>query len=233
MTTMRDIINSAMRKINVLGVGSTLEEEEVNDAFESLKGMVASWSTNGALIYTETTETFPLTGSVSYTIGSGADFNTVVPRDIKSAYVTYAGYDIPVDIIGSKTYSTITDKDETGTPDKIFFDSNYPTANIYVWPVGYSGTTLTITSEKPLTEITSLDDVFSMPPEYERALKFNLAIEVAPEYEAEASPTVRQIASRSLKNIERQNRKNNKGIMKVDRAFLGRNRGSYDINRGY
>lgn len=231
MTTARDIINAAYRKINVLGQGSTLTSEEANDALTEMNDMIAMWSTQGALIYTETKETFTLTGALSYTIGTGGDFSTDIPVDIMAAHVTYADNDYPLQIIDSREYSSITDKDQSGTPRQLYFDSNYPLANIYLWPVNYSGTTLTLFSQKPLTEFASLTTDVSMPPEYRTALVHNLAVRMAPEYEREASMTVKGIAKKSLDLIKAQNKKNNKNTVKVDSAYL--RRGVYDIRRGY
>ena len=79
MVTARKIINSAFRKIHVLGVGSTLSAEEANDALDTLNAMLASWSAEGDLIFTETVEEFPCTEAETYTMGVGGDFDTVAP----------------------------------------------------------------------------------------------------------------------------------------------------------
>ncbi len=231
MTTARDLIKSMYRKISVLGQGVELTAEEANDGLSCINDMLASWSTDGALIYTETKETFNLTGAQSYTIGSGADFDTVVPVDIKAAYVSYSGTDYPLQIIGRRDYARISDKDLQGTASKLYFDSNFPTANIYLWPVG-NADTITLFTEKPLTEFTDLDTVYAMPPEYRRAIIHNGAVEGAPEFDTEASMTVKNIATKSLNNVKSQNRKNNTSKIAVDSAFMMNNRGSYDINSG-
>lgn len=227
MTTARDIVKAAHRKINILGQGSTLTAEEANDGLEAMNDMIASWSTQKALIFTETKETFNLTGALSYTIGSGQDFDTTIPRSILSAYATYAGYDHPVQVIDANEFASISDKDLSGVPTQLYFDSNYPTATIYLYPINYGGTTLTLISLKPLTEFASLDTVYSMPPEYKRALIHNLAVEIAPEFEREASTTVKRIAKQSLDWVRQQNTKNNKGVVSVDTAMLPH--GRYDI----
>ena len=232
MTKARDLIKASYRKIGVLGAGSSLQNEEAQDALSGLNAMVASWSTVGALIFTETKETFPLTGALSYTIGAGQDFDTTVPKMITSAYSTYSGYDRPIEIIDGEKYGQIADKDYAGLPDKLYFDSNYPTATIYLYPVNYASTTLTMFAQKPLLRFDSLDTVFAMPPEYERAIIYNLAIEMAPEFEAQPSPDVRRIAKSSLDMIKAQNKKNNKNTIKVDGMFLSRC-GSFDIRTGY
>jgi hypothetical protein len=190
--------------------------------------MLASWSTDGALIFTETKETFTLTGAESYTIATGGAFNTTSPNDIIAAYVTRTGTDTHLQVIDATEYAKIADKDGTGTPLKIYYDQNYPTPKIYIYPVNQEATTITLISEKALTGFSSLDTVFAMPAEYERALIHNLAIEMASEFGKEPTMTVKRIAKESLDNVKRQNKKNNKGIVVYD----GIVRGGYDIYSG-
>ena len=230
MTTARDLINDIYRKINILGAGSDLTSEEANDGLRNVNQMLALWSTQKALIYAETKEAFPLTGATEYTIGDSQDFNTTVPREITSAYVTISGVDYPIQIIDEAEYADISDKDQTGIPTRVYFDSNYPTAKLYFWPVGDTNTTFTMFSVKPLTGFSTLDTDFTMPPEYEAAIVHNGAVWIAPEFEKEASSTVKIIAKQSLDWIKAQNKKNNKGVVKTDSAFLSR--GRFDIYTG-
>ena len=43
MTTARDIVNQAMKSIGVLGLGQTLNAEDINDGFTRLQNMVNQW----------------------------------------------------------------------------------------------------------------------------------------------------------------------------------------------
>ncbi len=230
MTTARDIIKSIHRKIGILGQGSTLNASEFSDTLEAINDMLAVWSVDGALIYTETRETFTLTGSMSYTIGAGADFDTTLPNDITSAFVTENGYDTPLSIVDVRDYDTLADKDQTGTPQRLYFDGNYPTAKIYLWPVNITAATITLTTQKPLTGFASLDTVYALPPEYKRAIIYNGALEVAPEHDEEPSNQVKITAKSTLNLIKSQNQKNNKGALRTDASFM--HGGRYDIRKG-
>lgn len=231
MTTARDIIKAALRKIQVLGTGRKLAAEDAADALEALNAMIASWSVEGALVYTETREVFNLTsGKAVYSIGSGADFDTVRPTQIDAAYVRYSGSDYTLDLESKSDRASIVDKDETGIPSNAYYDENYPLANLYLWPVPLADMTITIFTEKPLTEFTDLDTDFSMPPEYKRALIYNLAVEVAPEYDRTPLQQVVATASKSKEIVQNQNRRNDSKILTVDSAIVNSN--TYNIYTG-
>lgn len=205
MTTARTIIEDALRKIHVLGKGVSLDNDEADDALGVLNQMLASLSAQGGYVYAETKETFNLTGAGSYTIGSGGDFNTTRPLKIINMYVTSGGTDYPVMQIGSTQYSNIPQKTTTATyPDWFYYDGGFTLGTIYFYRVPISGT-VTMSSLKHLSSFATLDTAYSMPPEYEAMLVYNLSEWIAPEYEKEASPTVKRIAKQSKNNVLIQN----------------------------
>jgi hypothetical protein len=232
MTTARDIIEAALRKIHVVGVGQSLSGSEAVDALQTLNAMLDSWSVQGNLVFAETIETFNLTGAASYTIGSGATFNTSRPVDIASAYVSSGDTDYPLDNYDWSQYSNITDKSASGIPSIFYYNAGFPTATIYLYPVPSGVSTITLHSFKPLSSIANLNAEVVLPPSYERAMVYNLAVEIAPEYEKEASPSVKAIANESKKAVMTANIRNANNISYVDAGLLS-NKGKFDIYRGY
>lgn len=208
MTTARDMIKSSLRNISVLGIGSSLDGTEADDALSLLNDMIASWSAEGNMIYNTTVETFSLvTGTEAYTIGTGGDFSTDRPMSISAAFVTINGTDYPLTVYGAKDYSEIYDKDDTGTPYIFWYDDNYPLGNIRIHPAPNTATTITLYSEKALTGFATLDTVYAMPAENKAAIIPNLSVWVAPQYEREASPTIKRIANSTKNIVSKQNRK--------------------------
>lgn len=211
MATARDLIKAALRKIHVLGTGSSLNATEANDALSELNDMIASFSVEGAMVFTETKETFPLTGAVSYQVGSGQAFDTSVPLFITAAYQSQGDLDYPLKAIDEKTYARVDDKDEQTSIAECFYYEYGTIGKIYLYPVPVTGT-ITLYSRKVLTGFTDLDTDFAMPEQYKTMLIHNLSVRMAPEYEREASPTVMRIAKQSKDLVKIQNKRNDQNI---------------------
>ena len=232
MTAVRSIIESALRKISALGEGETPTAKQLDDGLSALNDMIASWSIEGGYIYTESEETFNLvSGQSKYTIGLGGNFDTTKPLNISSAYTSMNGTDTPLEMYDQSQYARITNKDTTGTPQILYFDNDFPLSDIVLWPVPNSGETITLYTAKPLVAFATIFDDVSLPLGYERALKYNLSIEIAPEYERDVTQSVRKIANQSKANIFTSNKRNDNNVMRVDSALIGRS--GYDIRRGY
>lgn len=168
--------------------------------------MLSSWSVDTLSVFTQERETFPLVpGTESYTIGSGADFNTVKPLKIVAAYVNYGGYDYPLDEDGSKEYSNIYDKDLTGTPSRYNYNPNSTIGTLNIWPAPSSAMDLHLYSEKALTAFPDLTTDITLAEGYKRAIIYNLAPELAPMYQVEPTPTTMRIARESKSIIKKYN----------------------------
>lgn len=209
MTTARTIIESSLRKIGALTKFDDLSADEAVDGLESLNQMLDSWSTDGLIVFARSWEVFNLTGGDGeYTIGSGADFNTTRPNHIIEAFVRSDTTDYPLEIITEEDYyKKIVDKSSQGIPDYLCYDTAFPNGRIRLWPVPSSSLALHLLSEKPFSAY-ALDDTVSLPPGYEMAIIYNLAIIQAPEYGQPASGDIVGIAMESLGSIKRNNARN-------------------------
>lgn len=231
-TTVRDLIEKALKKNSVLGRGESLSPEDATDCLEILNDTLSSWSVEGGMVFNQTTETFPLaSGQTSYSIGTGGDFNTEKPYLINSMYVRIGGSDYNLTKYDQKQYSDISFKSISGTPQIYYFDNNYPLSNIFLYPVPAGGLSVTIYSRKELTEFTGLNMVIDLPAGYEKALVYNLSVESAPLYEKEASPTIVKIAGDTKAAIFNANSRNENNISGVDQALTW-NTDNYNIYSG-
>ncbi len=210
MTTALQIITKALQKNGVLTAGEAPAADMAADGLSALNGLIDSWSNDSLMIYARTTESFPLvSGQATYTIGTGQQFNTTRPIAIEDACYTRLSpnFDEPISVISDELYSQITSKATLGRPRVLNYSNAYPVALINLWPVPEQNYTLFITSEKPLSNWTLYQDVV-LPPGWERALIFNLAIDLAPDYGQPISDSMANGARESKGNIARAVLKN-------------------------
>lgn len=232
MTTTRDIISSALRKISVLGARENLTAEDATDALNSLNQMLDSWSADGQVIYSRSVNTINLVqGQVAYTMGPGGDIDTSRPVSITEATVSLGQIKYPMMIWGAETYSTVQFPALQGIPNNLYVNNSVPLLELKLYPTPIGPLELTVYSMKKLSDVT-LNETLVLPPGYERALVYNLAVEVAPEYDREASGTVKNIASDALSTIKRNNQQYPAPTMAVDGILEQRytNAGLYGFN---
>lgn len=208
-TTALKLIKKAFQKAGILTKTQNPSADEANDALDALNGMIASWSNDSLMIYARAWETFPLTGAQEYTIGPGGDFNTTRPIDIIAAYGKLGVTDYPIAVINDEAYNlAIAMKTTPGQPEWLNFDNGYPLPKIRLWPVGGASYSLFLLTEKPLSSFTDLNAVVDLPPGWERALIYNLAIEISGDYDQEVPESVAKIAVESKSMIQKAILKN-------------------------
>lgn len=194
MTTGRELVTIAMKEAGVLTAGETPTAEEVVDGLASLNRMLASWSNDSLLIYARTFENFPLSSGVGeYTIGPSATFNTVRPMHIIDAFVRQDTLDYWLQIIPDEQYDAIAYKDIDSIPQVLNFTAQFPQATLRIYPKPQASYTLYLRSEKQLSSF-GLNDEVSLPPGWEDALVYNLAVRLKPSYGLPADPALVELA---------------------------------------
>lgn len=230
MPNARTIIEAAYRKITVLGEGQTLSASEAEDGLELLNDMIEMWSIDGGLVFTQDKESFPLqVGKVDYTIGSGGDFNTTRPVDLKAAFVRWGGYDYTLSIEDEESYAQNYDKDIPTVPSYIYYDQNHPLGTIYLWGAPNQAMDLHLYTRKELSSFPDLTTNVSLAPGYSIALKTNLAVMAAPEFGKQASPRLETDAMQTKAILKTYNTKQESFKANLDHAILRR---TYNINNG-
>lgn len=207
MATASEIIRRSLLLIGELEEDETPSSTQSADGLSALQEMMESWSAEGLMIPYITTENYTLTtGQASYTYGTGGDFNAARPMSIEDAYLRDSnGDDSPIQIIDRDRYNEITDKDLSGEPSDLYYVPSYATGTVYLNRAPDAAYTLYMDVLKELTTPTALTDSLSFPPGYTRAIRYNLAIEIAPEYAAPIPDAVALIARRSKNTLETRN----------------------------
>jgi len=220
--TAQTLIESALRAINVIASGETPTADELQDGLEALQIMLRSWSSD-LDVYLMSQDTLAMTGASSYTIGSGGDCDTTRPEEIRGAVVDDI-YELTP--IGPARYRSLATLDSGAVASYFWYDPEYPLGVIYPYPTG--GTSMVIDSIKQMTEPSALTTEVQFPPHYDAAIKFNLAIELAPEFGKEPSMLVFKRAEETKRELEAKNLAAKMNASNL--ANLGRSRSRYNIN---
>jgi hypothetical protein len=210
MTTAVDLITLALKDIGVLGIGQSISPEDTADALATLNMMLGQWQGERLSVYHEIDVSKQATGAASYTIGAGGDFNVTRPTDIKAAFVRLANgtipVDYPVDVIRSREdYDLITAKSIQSLPNCVYYDASYPLGTLMFYPVPNAQYELHVSVLDALPQFDAPAAAINLPPEYMAAIRYNLAVYLAPSYQLEPSPSLQRLAANAKRIVKRMN----------------------------
>jgi hypothetical protein len=231
--TAREMITSAMRLIGVLATGETPSSTEINDGLTTLNQMLSSWSNENLTVYQKVRDEFTLTPSTSvYTWGLTGTFNSARPIEVIDARLELQGtspQEIPLKVLSTREFAEISMKGlESTIPQAVYFDGAHPLLGVTVYPVPSAAEHIVFYSLKPFSTLT-LASSLSYPPGYEKAIRYNLGIDLAPEYGRQVDALVMQQAVASKAEIKRKNSQT--PILKTELPVMsGRN--SFDYRTG-
>lgn len=212
--TANAIIKRAMRLIRAIAAGETPKPSEGQDCLTALNSMVDSWLLERLTIPQVLRVTKVLTsGTQDYTIGPGGAINTPRPLLIQDATVIPQGdtSEVDVAILSDDAWALqIGIKSQTASfPMGIYYDFGFAAGGlgtISVWPIPQTAPTLVLYVPKAsIANFASLSTPYEVPPGYERAITYCLAVEIAPEFSKPVPDDVARIALESKGNIKRAN----------------------------
>jgi len=214
----KGILYPALRKAGItLAPGRTPSPAQFQDATDELTRITESLNCDRLFIYTLDIEQFPLqAGKKTYTIGQDptgqttADFDVPWPEGITFANVMMSGGVSPlrykVAILTPQMWSRVALQDISGTiPQALYYDRSYPIGTISIVGQPAEGAVLELYLWHRVPTYQSLDDVVLLPPGYEDTLVLNLAVRLAPHFQREVHPDVRQQARESLMRLQSVN----------------------------
>jgi hypothetical protein len=209
-----DVVYGALRLISAIGEGITPSSQMINDAVYTLNEILDSWNIDGDMVWQEQIKTFPiLSQKQSYSIGPiQYDINNnpiVIPDFVASrpVQITYAAFqpasttptiNLPLKIVSAREYAMIRAQTiASQVPSVLYIDQAYPVANIYLWTEPNGGGNLVLTYWNPLPSTLALNDSITtnFPPAYRRLLRYELAMNIAPEFGKVIPPDLAGIAA--------------------------------------
>jgi len=223
-TSAGDIINGSLRLLGMLAEGETPSAETSADALSAMNQMIESWNTERLSIFSTQDQVLTWPASViSRTLGPTGDL--VGNRPILIDDSTYfrdasTGISYGIKIINQQQYDGIAVKTVTSTyPQVLWINMSYPDIEMYVYPVPTRALEWHFISVEELSRPATLATSLTFPPGYLRAFRYNLAVELAPEFGVEPSPTVVRIAMTSKRNLKRIN--NPDDLMSIPYSIVG------------
>ena len=189
MATATTILQGAMRKLGLLASGESATANELADGLECLNDMLASWSIDQISLAYSTKETFSLVSGTSvYTIGPSADFDTIKPIEILTAFVRDSNsYDHVLQLKAVLEYDKIAIKNSDNRPHNLYYKYGHPNGIIYLDYEPMVIEALHLNSIKHLTAFPDATTDVDIATEMKSALVYNVALELAPEFNVQPS----------------------------------------------
>ncbi len=199
------IIKSALRKVSAFEAGEEPDNDSVSDASDALNAMIKHWQGSGIHIWRMAEGSLTLVANqVSYVLGTDPEER---PIKIISARLHDAtsGIDTPIEEMDRVEYQEMPNKTASGTVSSFFYDRRDGTSStglIYLWPAPDNSTdTVKYTYARPIETFTAAGDDADFPEEWSQAIIWNLADQIADDYDV-PDPKRGRIEARAAKYLD-------------------------------
>jgi hypothetical protein len=234
-TTGRDLVTSTLRLIGVLASEETPSAADVRDCLFTANALIDGWGLQPLTMTTRARYVLDLVADqADYTVGLAGELPIAPPVRFAQINLIQATNtppnEIPLQPLTYDAYQALLIKTLTSPlPTQWYFDrTTAAMATLSLWPTPTdSDLELALYTNVPTSQFDDADTVVELPWGYFKALRYTLALELAPEYGVTPRPDVTAIASDSLSRLKASN------VVMVDLAVdLGlhnRRRGNYNI----
>jgi hypothetical protein len=159
--------------------------------------------------YTTTRTTTTLAaGVISRTIGPAMNFAMIRPMKIlRGSYSRLNGIDYEIEPVSEQEYNSISQKDgvDAVAPLVCWYNGGTPTGTVYFWPGPSESVSVTLITPAPGGVATSVSTSYDFPPGYQLMVEYNLAVEMAPDFNVTPSQLVAGKAVSSKRLVKRTN----------------------------
>lgn len=207
--TVRDLIRASMRKLGVISAGEQPSAQEAADGLEALNALLESWNTERLFVFSIVPRQYNLVaGKQTYTIGPGGEFDGPRPVKIDQAYVIFTPNGdqpptIPIEILTLDQWASKEVKNTPSTfPTQMYNDSDNPLSNLSFWPIPTLVVPVVLWCWGQISAFPDINADISLPPGYYRALVYNLAVELAPEFGRSVTPEIAAIATEAKGDVK-------------------------------
>ena len=203
--TVRDLITGALRLCGVLASGESMEAAEAQDALQTLNALLGSWNLEKLLTGWDVVHEIPCTGADSYTLGPGGSVDA--PKPVRVSAVVWRDasgkLDRALPMADEDAWRENPIKILGGIPEAAYYEAEHPMGLLSIWPQPSTGT-LRVYAWRQFEPMT-LDSEVQFPTGFDRALRYALALELAPEYGRALDAMTLKAAGDSLAAVKRAN----------------------------
>jgi hypothetical protein len=238
--TVLKLIKASLRVIGAIGEGETPTGAAGEDARQALNLLLQEWYNNEIIAFTVQATHNTVAGQRSYGIGPGQEWFGDKPLKVNAAYVGNDDVDKRLQIIGEKEYMNIEAKTQQAKPQVLYYRPHdlsavisgfqFDCGRVYLYPTPDTVYPVTIMFPKSFYSYESNAQAIDLDAGYITALKYALAVEVAPEYGREPSAWVLKRAAETLVEIKKRKRTIPQPV-KIDGVLTG-NAGRFNIYSG-
>lgn len=191
------VVYGALRLVGAYEAGNQPRAVQVANAVEALDMLLKSWQRDGFLWLKQTIYVTMAANQIAYTIGPGstdtvttdaAGLVAFTQRPTRIFFPTRRTISTAVETpmvgpLSRQEYMALSNKATSGTPVQVYYDPRISTGALYVWPVPSAvGDKVVITVDRTIEDSGVEENELDLPPEEIRMVKWNLALELAPEY---------------------------------------------------
>ena len=202
---VRELIHASARIIGIVASGENMTDAEMNDAVSALNMLLGQWSASRDYVY--------LSVDVEIQLETGQSVYEVDAQLI-SDEAKLNGRDV-------RLYRDIA----LNTPPHSMTYKKLPIGYSLFIPQGISGLLMIQSLISPQFPLKPLDDIL-VPSEYVRAIKYALAIELAPEYQLPVTADIQMQYQQAMRIMHRA--QSTPTPAKPDPVLMGISRGCYD-----
>lgn len=177
------LINLALKQLGVLAAGGNANANEVADAVDTLRGLLAQWAAERLYIYKINPIAIDLNGISTYTLSEPIQALSDMAK------------------LDDKDIMMIRDLNNTGTYIPVIYTEQQP---FWKFQVLEDAKKLEIKTYVLPVELTAEDEI-DLPLKYERPLILSLALEIAPMFGTEPSGLLLKNQANAIALLKRSN----------------------------
>ena len=233
LTTAKEIIKRSLRLISATASGEEPTASEYTDCLNALTTLVEAWGIEKLMSTGTIKLEHPVLASVSsFSIGPTGDLIVPsAPTFIDYVFISVSpGVNVELPLaVDRLEFDSKAMASSAGFPSIAYYDKTNPILPKLLFSCGFpQGSLVTFGSANPAPSFAALNTAVELAAGLKRAIEYNLAVEVAPEFQAQPSPLVMQIAASSKATFKLHNFYVEK--LSIPEEFVGR--GGFDMKTG-